>query len=359
MYNISIIRKTSDLRELYDQISCYASAFNPFHFSLLLEESGSITPDLGWSPHHFLIKFKDHSSLIIPAYSKSHSWGEFSFDHPWVDLAKEIGVGYYPKVQICFPFIPTQTDYFSFQDEKANYIPNIIREITLMIREDFSSIHFTFPKNLHHEILENSGFIKTSHPQYIWKNNELTSFTDFLSRLGSKRRYMISKERHFFRQLQTKIYFLRGDEISFKDLDEMYNIFEEMYCRQGWGEQAFNLDFLYLLYSSMRENLLIGFAEKDNERVAATLNFINSNTIFGRFWGTKLHSKFLHFEICYYVLIEYAIEKKIQTIEVGSTGDHKEKRGFEKYYTDNYHWISNKKLKSAILKKELTNDQGK
>lgn len=334
-----------DIQSLYKD----DSYMNIFKYSSCLEEENSLIKENGWTPYHFVFQKKSELVCVIPAYIKTHSWWEYSFDHPFAKFAKNLNLDYYPKLQICFPFIPLEKDYIhhTYKNLEHKIILEALLEHT---RKKFSSIHFTFPNNLDSDVLINLGFIKRSHIHFIWENNGYSCFDDFLKQFNSKGRNNIKRERRCIENNRLNVKTFVGKDIHANHLESLYNIIQAEFTKNDWGELPFKSDFLKKIQEEMPDNLLIVLAYEENEVIAGTLNFIEGQTIYGRFWGSIIEIKDLHFELCYYHLIEYSIKNRYSSINVGCTGFQKVARGFLPYKKSNFHWIKNNDLKEEAKK---------
>ncbi len=329
---------------------------NPFiqhDFLLALEEHDCLT-NWGWSPQHCLLY--DDETLIgaCPAYIKDNSYGEFVFDWAWADAYQRNGLDYYPKLVTSIPFTPAQGPRLlastNHKDKNGTLIDvKIIKQglIKALIahaeQNNLSSVHFLFCKNDDIGVLTDNGFMLRYDYQFHWTNNSYQSFDDFLSRLNSKRRKNIKRERKKVAEENIKIQTIHGENLSDEQWELLYAYYRVTFMKKS-GAPTLTLDF----FKAVANKILAVFAIHENKTVAAAICFKGKNKLYGRHWGCSDNYNNLHFEVCYYTGIEYCINNHLQVFEPGAQGEHKIWRGFLPTKTRSAHWIAHDGFKSAI-----------
>lgn len=333
-------------------------AYDPFvSFSFLnaLEESGSVSAHTGWAPYHLVLEDADQPVGVIPMYLKNHSQGEYVFDYGWADAFERAGGRYYPKLQISIPFTPatgrrilvkprgnqTQND----QEEMENTLLSGCMQVAEKM--NVSSIHVTFAEQAQWDRMGDLGFLQRTHKQFHWQNNDYGNFDDFLNDLSSKKRKNIKRERKEALANDITIECLTGDDILAEHWDAFYNFYIDTGNRK-WGSPYLTREFFLLVGKSMPERILLIMCKRHGHYIAGAINFIGGECLFGRNWGCVEDHPFLHFEVCYYQAIEYAIQKGLKRVEAGAQGPHKLARGYLPSYTYSAHWIVNESFREAI-----------
>ncbi len=328
-----------------------SNPFSNFDFLNSLEESGCISEKTGWKPFHLCLKNKFEEIIACtPMYFKNHSQGEYVFDHSWANAYENAGGAYYPKLLIAIPFTPVSGQRILIRnDYEKNLISSLIlnRVEEIASSNNISSVHINFTKETENVIYQKNKFLERFGIQFHWKNNSYKSFNDFLETLSSRKRKSIIKERKNAKHKDIKIYTLLGDEIKKEHLESFYNFYIDTTSKK-WGIPYLNYDFFKRLYNTSNKNMLLIIAKREEKWVAGALNFLGENTLFGRYWGCLEDHKFLHFEICYYQAIEFAIKRGLLNVEAGAQGPHKLSRGYLPQLTYSWHWINNIHLKDAI-----------
>ena len=342
-WNSCAITKTNDL--------------NPFishEFLSALEESGSVSQKTGIKPLHIVVKENNKGIQgCAPVYLKSHSYGEYVFDWNWAQAYEKSGGNYYPKLLVGIPFTPVTSSRLLLR-EKNNKISinkiseQLINTIKTVVRNlGISSAHITFPEEKEVEIMEKFGFLTRIGYQFHWENNNYNNFSEFLNDLSSKKRKNIKKERNIANSLDIKFKTLTGNDIKQHHWDAFFKFYLNTIDKK-WGNAYLNRSFFEILSDKLSEKILLIIGEKNNEIVCGALNFIGSQTLFGRNWGTVINKKMVHFEACYYRAIDYAIKNNLLKVEAGAQGTHKIQRGYLPAKTYSSHWIENKQFRKAI-----------
>ncbi len=324
--------------------------FLQHEFLNALEKSGSATIKTGWKPHHYIEKDKQEIIAICPLYIKNHSFGEYIFDHAWADAYHKYGLNYYPKLQSAIPFTPVTGDRIIINkkvknknEKETEIMRNIISEAK---RINVSSLHFNFIKNPNiwknnNEIMIRSGV------QFHWHNNNYKNFEDFLQTLSSRKRKLIKKERQCIKDNNLNVRLLSGDLIKEEHLNFFYDCYLDTTGRK-WGSTYLTKNFFKELLKNFKDKILLIVAFHEDTMVASAINFISKSHLYGRLWGSKYEIPFLHFELCYYQAIEYAISNNIKIVEAGAQGEHKLQRGYAPVKTWSSHWIKDKEFSKAI-----------
>ena len=328
--------------------------FTSYEFLTSLELSLSVCKKTGWTPQHIVIK-DDKNTLIgaLPNYLKMHSYGEYIFDHSWANAFENAGGQYYPKLLSAIPFTPATGPRFLIKDDnvdKDKIFELLVNTIENLVKDNnLSSAHINFlsediSKNLYHK-----NWIERKGLQFHWHNKEYKTFNDFLEKLKSTKRKAIKKERKKIFNFDIKIERITGNDLT----DEMWDSFYEFYLNtidKKWGGAYLTKNFFYLINQNMKDRVLLVIAKQHDKIVAAALNFIGDDTLYGRNWGSIVDIPFLHFELCYYQAIEFAIERKIKKVEAGAQGDHKIQRGYIATSTYSCHYINNPSFTDAVKK---------
>jgi predicted N-acyltransferase len=331
-----------------------AAAFNPFvshAFLKALEDSHTVGRQTGWLPRHLVIKDDDGNiSAAAPAYVKSHSQGEYVFDHGWADAYERAGGQYYPKFQIAVPFTPVPGPRLLVKpgDTALASEQLLAAAIIEIVRQGgLSSAHLTFLGSEVAAHLKELGFLTRIGQQFHWQNQGYVSFDDFLSSLASRKRKAVKKERQAAMAPGIEIEQLSGKDITEAHWDAMFAFYMDTGNRK-WGRPYLNRTFFSLLGETMPEHCLLVFAKREGAYIAGALNLIGGDCLFGRYWGAVEHHPALHFELCYYQAIDYAIAHKLPRVEAGAQGEHKLARGYLPVETHSAHWIADPSLRRAV-----------
>ena len=312
-------------------------------FLSALETSGSVGKGTGWTPATLLVE--DEASRLVsaaPAYLKTHSQGEYVFDHGWADAFERAGGTYYPKLQIAVPFTPVPGARL------LGTQPQILLAAAeaVVVQNEISSAHITFIDDAGASECERRGWLLRDGIQYHWRSRGYRDFEDFLSGLTSRKRKAIRKEREVAREgLEFRI--LRGREIGEADWEWMWRFYQDTGSRK-WGRPYLTRRFFDLIGQSMGEKLLLFMALREGEPIGGALNLIGPDTLYGRYWGTVEEVPFLHFELCYYQAIEWAIGNGLTNVQAGAQGEHKLARGYEPVITKSAHFLPDPSFHQAV-----------
>jgi len=327
-----------------------AGADNPFTshaFLKLLEDSGSVGERSGWSPLPIVIE--DEAGLpaaALPAYLKSHSQGEYVFDHSWADAWHRAGGNYYPKLQISVPFTPATGPRLLTGERKDLAVPLLRAAEQIAAQNDLSSAHATFIEPAQLPLFEQAGWLLRSDIQFHWENRGYSAFADFLAALSSEKRKNLRKERARA-QDGVAIRRLSGEEIRPEHWDAFWQFYQDTGARK-WGRPYLTRAAFDMIGQRMADKVLLVLAFSEGTPIAGALNFIGGQALYGRYWGAVVDKPFLHFELCYYQAIDAAIELGLARVEAGAQGGHKLARGYEPVRTWSAHWIADPGFRAAV-----------
>lgn len=360
VFQIRVIPSLSlvDAKIWNDLIPCRQTevgAFNPnpfvtHEFLLALEESGSACAETGWLAQHLLLESEGGEIFgAVPCYLKNHSQGEYVFDYGWADAFMRAGGEYYPKLQCSVPFTPATGPRFLLPDEnEAGLIAMSSSLKQLSEKIGASSAHITFLPENTWDLLGKNEYLQRTDQQFHWYNRDYESFEGFLDTLSSRKRKNIRKERQAALQDGAiEIEALTGDQLT----ESIWDIFFEFYVDTGnrkWGSPYLTREFYSMVGNSMADSIVLFLAKREGHYIAGAINFMGDGCLFGRHWGCIEDHAFLHFELCYYQAIDYAIEKKLERVEAGAQGGHKLARGYEPVTTHSAHWIQHPGLRRAV-----------
>ncbi|HEY7458264.1 MAG TPA: GNAT family N-acetyltransferase [Xanthobacteraceae bacterium] len=344
--------KTESISQVAESKS-YFDPYNPFvshTFLASLEESGAVTGRTGWQPQHILVESAAGEIVaVMPCYLKSHSQGEYVFDHGWAEAYERAGGDYYPKLQVSVPFTPVTGPRLLVRSGSAADTARealVAGAIELTKRRGASSIHVTFPTKTEWEYFSRLGFLARTDRQFHWLNEGYKSFDDFLTALSSRKRKAIRKEREAG-QDGVEILRLTGSDLTESIWDAFFDFYMDTGSRK-WGRPYLNRPFFSIIGRAMNDRIVLVMARRGKRWVAGALNFLGAQTIYGRYWGAIEHRPFLHFELCYYQAIEYAIERGLARVEAGAQGPHKLARGYVPITTYSSHYIADPAFRRAI-----------
>jgi uncharacterized protein len=307
-----------------------------------LEESASVGPATGWSPAPILIEEDGRLIAAAPAYLKGHSQGEYVFDHGWADAWERAGGQYYPKLQIAVPFTPVPGP--RLLGARPQQLLAAAEAVTM--QNDLSSAHITFIEDDGVDECERRGWLIRHGIQYHWLNRGYASFEGFLGALSSRKRKAIRKERAAAQE-GLEFRSLRGAEIGTAEWDAMWAFYQDTGGRK-WGHPYLTREFFDLVGERMGDKVLLMLACRGSQPIAGALSFIGPDTLYGRYWGCTEEVPFLHFELCYYQAVEWAIDHGLASVQAGAQGEHKLARGYEPVITRSAHFIPNRSFRAAV-----------
>ena len=322
---------------------------NPFTshaFLTALEDSHSVGEGTGWQPAPVVVDGPDGAPLAaLPAYVKSHSQGEYVFDHSWADAWERAGGAYYPKLQIAVPFPPATGPRILTRDPAL--AGPLLRAAEQVCREaGLSSAHATFIAPEQVSLFEAAGWLIRHDIQFHWANAGYAGFEDFLAALSSDKRKNLRKERRAAQE-GVEIRHLTGDAIRPEHWDAFWQFYQDTGSRK-WGRPYLTREAFTLLGERMAERILLVMAFVEGRAVAGALNFIGPDALYGRYWGSVIDKPFLHFELCYYQAIDAAIARGLARVEAGAQGGHKLARGYAPVRTTSAHYIAHAGFRAAV-----------
>jgi uncharacterized protein len=330
------------------------TTLNPFlshDFLWSLEESGAATRKTGWYGQHLVLDGPGGKpAAIMPCYLKSHSMGEYVFDHGWADAYERAGGSYYPKLQASVPFTPVTGRRLLVADG-----PDAERSRQLLAaagaalagKLGVSSLHVTFATEAEWQVLGEAGYLQRTDQQFHFVNEGYRDFDDFLSALSSRKRKTIRRERRDALAGGIEIERLTGRDLTEAAWDAFYAFYMDTGSRK-WGRPYLNRKFFSLIGERMADRILLVMAKRHGRPIAGALNFIGSDTLYGRNWGAIEEQPFLHFELCYYQAIEWGIDHGLKCVEAGAQGEHKLARGYRPTTTYSAHWIRDAGFRRAV-----------
>jgi predicted N-acyltransferase len=326
----------------WDALTDGSDPFLSHAFLAALEDSGSVGPGTGWSPAPILVEDDGTVVAAAPAYLKSHSQGEYVFDHGWADAYQRAGGAYYPKLQVAVPFTPVPGP--RLLGSRPQQLLAACEAV--VVQNGLSSAHITFLDDGDAAHCEARGWLIRDGLQYHWFNRGYASFDDFLATLSSRKRKQIRKER---KAASDGLEFsaLRGAEIGPAEWEAMWGFYQDTGSRK-WGHPYLTRAFFERIAGAMGDRLLLFLARRDGRPVAGALNVIGSKALYGRYWGALAEVPFLHFELCYYQAIDWAIANGLAEVQAGAQGEHKLARGYEPVITRSAHFLADPGLRAAV-----------
>lgn len=323
--------------------------FTTHRFLSALENSGSVGPGTGWQPHYLLAQHNGQVIAVAPLYAKGHSQGEYIFDHSWADAYERAGGRYYPKLQVAVPFTPVTGRRFLTRPGHEDTGRGALIEGAQMLaeRNGLSSLHITYCTQGESDVGARAGLLARVNQQYCWTNAGYRSFDDFLASLSSRKRKAIRKERARAQGFGGDIRSFTGAQIQPAHWDAFWDFYQDTGARK-WGTPYLRRDFFNQLQAHLRDDILLVMAFDRGRPVAGALNLIGRGALFGRYWGCREHHSALHFELCYYQAMDYAIARGLSRVEAGAQGEHKIARGYLPVFTHSLHWLREPSFHDAV-----------
>jgi uncharacterized protein len=323
--------------------------FTTYRFLSALESSGSVGAGTGWQPQYLSARISGHLIAVAPLYAKSHSQGEYIFDHNWAHAYERAGGRYYPKLQIAVPHTPATGRRFLTRPgfEQSGRAALIQGAVQLTQNNGLSSLHVTFCTEQEALAAEEMGLMRRKTQQFHWRNEGYVDFDAFLAGLSSRKRKNIRKERAQANSFGGTIHCFRGDTLEPEHWDAFWRFYQDTGARK-WGSPYLTRQFFDIAQETMRDDMALVLAERDGQWVAGALNFIGRQTLYGRYWGCSEHHPCLHFELCYYRAIDLAIEMGLDRVEAGAQGEHKLARGYLPTPTWSVHWLRDEGFARAV-----------
>lgn len=327
--------------------------FTDYEFLRALEEAGCVGENTAWRPRHLLAYRDGGLAGATPLYHKLDSYGEYVFDHEWAAAYQRAGLSYYPKALSAAPFTPANGDRLLVRADEPE--PQVVRTLlaealkTRAESEGLSSVHCLFHSLADQAAFDAAGYLPRLSLQYHWENRGYQSFDEFLGDLRSQKRKQIKKERRAAAEHGLRIELLTGDVIEPEHMEAMYAFYMDTGSRK-WGRPYLNRAWFQRIHALFRERIVLLLAFDGERAVAGTLNFRKGRRLYGRYWGAAADYSCLHFELCYYRLIEYAIQEGIELFEAGAQGEHKFLRGFAARPCYSSHWMVDPAGRAAIAR---------
>ncbi|KPF72974.1 hypothetical protein IP69_02810 [Bosea sp. AAP35] len=327
---------------------------NPFichEFLRALEESGCVGGRSGWSPAYLLVEDEAGALLAAtPSYLKSHSQGEYVFDHGWADAYERAGGRYYPKIQVAAPFTPATGPRLLVaaggraKEARAGLIAGLE---ALRDQTEASSVHVTFAQEPEIASLREAGYLERHDLQFHWQNEGFSAYDDFLATLASRKRKALKRERREALSNGITVEVLSGADLTEAVWDDFHSFYEDTGARK-WGRPYLNRAFFSAVGTAMGERIVLMMAKREGRYIAGAINFRGANTLYGRNWGCVEDHPFLHFELCYHRAIDYAIAHGLVRVEAGAQGEHKLARGYRPVVTRSLHQLADPGLQRAV-----------
>jgi len=328
-----------------------ADPFTTHRFLLALETSRSVGVGTGWQPRYLVARADGQVIATAPLYAKSHSQGEYIFDHNWAHAYERAGGQYYPKLQLAVPFTPATGRRLLTRPgfEEIGQAALVQGAVQLAAENEVSSIHITFCTETEAHAGDQMGLMRRISQQFHWDNHGYADFNAFLASLNSRKRKNIRRERAQAQAFGGQIVALTGDQIQPEHWDAFWVFYQDTGARK-WGQPYLTRAFFDAAHKTLRDDMLLVLALRDGQPVAGALNFIGRDVLYGRYWGCIEDHACLHFELCYYQAIDYAIAQGLSRVEAGAQGSHKLARGYLPVQTHSLHWVRDAGFADAIAR---------
>ena len=329
-----------------------ARASDPFtthRFLKALEDSNSVGPGTGWQPQYLQAMMAGRTIGVAPMYAKGHSQGEYIFDHNWAHAYERSGGRYYPKLQIAVPYTPaTGRRFLTHPDFSETGLAALVQgAVQLADNNSLSSLHVTFCTENERDFGAKIGLMARTTQQFHWLNDNYPDFDAFLASLSSRKRKNMRKERAQARCFGGTVQTFTGDALRPEHWDAFWEFYQDTGARK-WGTPYLTRNFFQIAQDTLRDDIALVLAERDGRYVAGALNFVGAQTLYGRYWGCVEHHPCLHFELCYYQAIDFAISHGLARVEAGAQGEHKLARGYLPTQTHSLHWVKDGGFADAI-----------
>ncbi len=323
--------------------------FTTHRFLSALERSGSVGTGTGWQPRYLAARQDGELIGVAPLYAKSHSQGEYIFDHNWAQAWERAGGRYYPKLQIAVPFTPATGRRFLTRPGHEALAMGALAQGAVQIAADnrLSSVHVTFCTEAEALAGADMGLLPRTSQQFRWTNHRYANFDAFTAALSSRKRKNIRREREQAQGFGGQIVSLTGDQIETHHWDAVWAFYQDTGSRK-WGTPYLTRRFFDVAQETLRDDILLILALRDGRPIAGAVNLIGRQTLYGRYWGCTEHHACLHFELCYYRAIDWAIQHGLKWVEAGAQGEHKLARGYLPVATHSLHWIGDPGFREAV-----------
>ena len=323
--------------------------FTTHRFLGALEDSGSVGRRTGWGPRHLVARMGGEAIAVAPLYAKSHSQGEYVFDHSWAHAYERAGGRYYPKLQIAVPFTPATGRRFLARPGHETIGAQALVQAAVSVAEGAgaSSVHVTFCTEAEARLGAAMGLLHRVSQQFHWENAGYADWEAFLATLASRKRKNLRRERAEAQGFGGEIVALMGDALRPEHWDAFWRFYQDTGARK-WGQPYLTRRFFDLAQERLRDDILLILARRGGRWVAGALNFIGRDTLYGRYWGCVEDHPCLHFELCYYQAIDHALAQGMARVEAGAQGQHKLARGYMPVATHSLHWIAEPGFRDAV-----------
>ena len=349
----------SEIGELIWDSMNNGNLFTSYAYLHALETSNCLDAQSGWQVNHLSVVNNAGEIIgLMPLYLKYHSQGEYVFDHGWAEGYARFGGQYYPKLLCASPFTPVSGARILAKDKQTR-AAILDAAKTICDNNQLSSLHINFPTKTEWLEMGENGYLLRQNLQYWWDNDGYTSFDDFLGKFNASRRKVIKRERRDALAM-VEVRTIMGDELNETHMDYLYSFINATYDRK-WGSPYLTREFFSQILQTMRDKIILFFAYQNDECIAGAINFWDKDTLYGRQWGTLRDIPFLHFEICYYQAIEFAIKHGIKRVEAGTQGEHKLSRGYLPHPVYSAHYIRDEALRVPVadfLRREMAAIEG-
>jgi uncharacterized protein len=351
--DIALIHRLADIpRQQWDElVGDEGSPFLEWDWLSALEESGCATSTTGWAPHHLVVREGTDLIAAVPMYLKSHSQGEFVFDHGWAEAAYKARIDYYPKLLAAVPFTPAAgRRLLTHPGRERTPLLRILAQSLVQIctANGISSLHVNFCAEDEIEPLREAGCLHRKGVQYQWRNLGFTSFDDYLSRFNHKRRNQVKRERRDVAQAGVEIEVLEGEAIADDLFQPMYRIYRSTVDKMYWGRRYLNVKLFERLRQRWKQRLCFVAARQAGELIAGAICVQKGGVLYGRYWGCFRDIRHLHFDVCYYTGIEHCIARRFERFEPGAGGEFKYWRGFDPAVTHSMHFLAHPGFAQAV-----------
>ncbi|MDB5602723.1 MAG: hypothetical protein JWN71_4767 [Xanthobacteraceae bacterium] len=345
------VRSIGDIAaSAWDACAGVQNPFTSHAFLSALERSGSVGGRSGWQAIHLVAEDKGTLVGVVPVYLKTHSRGEYVFDAGWAEAYERAGGDYYPKLQVAVPFTPATGNRLLVRpgpdaDTIREHLADAL--IAMCGQLEVSSVHVTFMTETEWQLAGRKGFLQRTDQQFHWANAGYQSFDDFLAALAARKRKAIKRERRDALAPGIEVHWLTGSDLTEEIWDAFFGFYMETGSRK-WGRPYLTREFYSMVGAGMADRIVLMMAKRAGRWIAGAINFIGSDTLFGRHWGCNEQHPFLHFELCYYQAIDFAIAKGLTRVEAGAQGEHKLARGYLPNTTYSAHFIADPALRRAV-----------
>ncbi|MGJ8687853.1 MAG: GNAT family N-acetyltransferase [Spongiibacteraceae bacterium] len=337
----------------WNAISGIDYPFTRYEFLWALEQSGAVGGKSGWQSQHLIVRRGGDVVGVMPLYIKSHSYGEYVFDWSWAEAYQRHGLPYYPKLVAAIPFTPATGPRLCVRDGEDMAV--LIAELALALPKRVaeigaSSLHILFSSRAIASQWQAAGMLGRTGPQYHWYNRGYRDFDEFLTSFTSRKRKSLKKERRIVREQGLSLQALSGEQVSAEQWQFFFHCYQLTYAKRSGHGGYLAESFFTELARTIPEQMLLVMAYHEGKPVAAALNFRDSSTLYGRYWGCLQEFEYLHFEACYYQGIEYCLQEGLARFDPGAQGEHKIQRGFEPIKTYSNHWLADANFSAAVAR---------